>query len=251
MAEFLTTTGVSSELEDIVRNAKKRLILISPYLQINHRLEEFLREKDCHNRKIPEDKEQSILDVLFSDPTPEPIDIRIVYGKNEKPADWLESLTSVKPIPRENLHAKCYLNEDKALLTSMNLYAYSQVNNDEMGILVRRKDDEELYDRILEESMRLASGGEAREQSRARKTPTTAQAPEAGYCIRCGDPIPPNAGRPYCYGDFKSWNRSKDENFKEKHCHVCGKKHNKATKRKPAHLRCYRKYDQWVDSTIK
>ena len=253
MAEFLTTTGISSALEDIIRNAKDRLILISPYLQINDRLKELLEEKDRFNRELPEDKEQSILGVLFSDPTPKPIDVYVVYGKNEKPEekDWLESLTSVEPRFRKNLHAKCYLNEDKALLTSMNLYAFSQVNNDEMGLLVRRKDEPELYDRILEESMRLASRREATGQPKAKKPRTSVDVPDTGFCIRCGDTIPANAGRPYCYPHFKSWNRSKDENSKEKRCHICGKGHNKATKRKPAHLACYRKYESWVDSTKK
>ena len=45
-------------------------------------------------------------------------------------------MTSIKTSVRKNLHAKCYLNEKEALLTSMNLYEYSQEHNDEMGILV-------------------------------------------------------------------------------------------------------------------
>ena len=54
-----------------------------------------------------------------------------------------------------NLHAKCYLNENKALLTSMNLYEFSQVNNNEMGILVTRDEDDDLYREIEKESDRL------------------------------------------------------------------------------------------------
>ena len=36
-----------------------------------------------------------------------------------------------------------------ALVTSMNLYDYSQENNHEMGILVTREEDKGLYDEIL------------------------------------------------------------------------------------------------------
>ena len=49
---------------------------------------------------------------------------------------WLEGLTQIKTSFRRNLHAKCYLNENEALLTSMNLYEFSEKNNDEMGVLV-------------------------------------------------------------------------------------------------------------------
>ena len=35
----------------------------------------------------------------------------------------------------KNLHAKCYLNEKKMIITSMNLYEFSQVNNREMAFL--------------------------------------------------------------------------------------------------------------------
>ena len=249
MARFLTTADISSQLEDIIRSAKKHLILISPYLQVNDRLREFLEEKDRLNREIPENKEPSYRDVLLAGPTPEPIDIRIVYGKNEEPGekDWLESLTSVKLHFRKNLHAKCYLNEDKALLTSMNLYAYSQVNNDEMGILVRRRDEAGLYERILEESMRLASGGDTREQSRARKTPTTAKAPEKGFCISCRETISPDAGRPHCKDCWRISVRQRND----KHCHICGEEHDKAAKKRPACSKCYWKHKKWVDSTIK
>ena len=42
----------------------------------------------------------------------------------------------------------------------MNLYEFSQSNNDEMGILVSKKDDERLYNEILEESQRLVRTSE-------------------------------------------------------------------------------------------
>ena len=60
----------------------------------------------------------------------------------------------------KNLHAKCYLNENRALLTSMNLYEFSQVNNYEMGVLVVREEERELYDEIYRESMRIVRSSE-------------------------------------------------------------------------------------------
>ena len=86
------------------------------------------------------------------------IDIRVVYGKSELRPDennWLESMTSIRTSFCPNLHAKCYMSERAALLTSMNLYEFSQVNNHEMGVLVDRSQSEDLYRKIYDEAMRI------------------------------------------------------------------------------------------------
>ncbi|MDE1465910.1 phospholipase D family protein [Spartinivicinus poritis] len=86
------------------------------------------------------------------------IDIRLIYGKNElqpDEIDWLKSLDFVRTSFCKNLHAKCYLNEELAIITSLNLYEFSQVNNNEMGILVQRADEPDLYNDAYEEAQRI------------------------------------------------------------------------------------------------
>src|SRR5690606_13617598 len=51
--------------------------------------------------------------------------------------------------------AKCYLNEEICIVTSLNLYEFSQVNNNEMGILLRRSEDGEIYKDAYEEAQRI------------------------------------------------------------------------------------------------
>jgi len=46
-------------------------------------------------------------------------------------------------------------NEDSCIITSLNLYEFSQVNNNEMGIFVTRADDTELYKDAYEEAQRI------------------------------------------------------------------------------------------------
>ena len=235
MAEFYTTTGISHHLEEIIKNAEERLWLISPYLKVNNRLKELL-----------EDKKPSV-------------DVRVIYGKSElQPEEmkWLEGLTQIKTSFRRNLHAKCYLNEDQALLTSMNLYEFSEKNNDEMGVLVSR--DEVLYRKIFEESKRLVDNSEqirvtvARIETPAddREKPAPKQArrpnaktgtPTSAFCIRCKDELPVDPLRPYCSRCFRSWKRCEDRDYEEMHCHTCGKEHS-ATIAKPVCLSCHRKY---------
>jgi phosphatidylserine/phosphatidylglycerophosphate/cardiolipin synthase-like enzyme len=135
MAKFLNTSATNYFLEELIKDAKDRLILISPFLKLNDRIKELLSDK---NRLK--------------------IDVRIVYGKSELlPAEmsWLQELTYMRTSYCKNLHAKCYLNESLCIITSLNLYEFSQVNNNEMGILIRRDEDTDLYKDAYEEAQRI------------------------------------------------------------------------------------------------
>lgn len=46
MAKFLNTSATNFFLEELIKNAKERLILISPYLRLNDRIKELLEDKD-------------------------------------------------------------------------------------------------------------------------------------------------------------------------------------------------------------
>lgn len=135
MAKFLNTSATSYFLEEIIKNAKDRLILISPFLKLNDRIKELLEDK---NRLK--------------------IDVRVVYGKNELQPDeikWLNQLTYIRTSFCKNLHAKCYMNEELCIITSLNLYEFSQVNNNEMGVLINRSEDSSLYKETYEEAQRI------------------------------------------------------------------------------------------------
>ena len=60
MARFLNTSATNYFLEELIKNAKERLVLISPFLKLNDRIKELLIDKDRLK-----------------------IDVRIVYGKSE------------------------------------------------------------------------------------------------------------------------------------------------------------------------
>ena len=47
------------------------------------------------------------------------------------------------------------MNESAAIITSMNLYEFSQVNNNEMGVYIERDVEPELYRDTYEEAQRL------------------------------------------------------------------------------------------------
>ena len=231
MAKFLETTGVSHHLQQLVDHANDILILISPYLKINDRLRYSLEDR---NRMK--------------------IDIRIVYGKSElqpEQISWLRGMDFVRTSFCENLHAKCYLNESEAIITSMNLYEFSQVNNEEMGIHVTRADDPELYEEIyqsarrmvrISDEVRLSVEKVKRDDDEPKPKPKKSDNGNVngkGHCIRCQKEIKLNPTSPYCYDCYKIWKKYENPAFQEKYCLVCGKEH-QATMAKPVCYDCFK-----------
>jgi len=135
VAKFLNTSATNYYLEEMIKGASERLILISPFLKLNDRIRELLEDK---NRLK--------------------IDVRVVYGKSElqpNEINWLKELSFVRTSFCKNLHAKCYLSEDSCIITSLNLYEFSQVNNNEMGVWISRHEDSEMYRDAYEEAQRI------------------------------------------------------------------------------------------------
>ena len=222
MARFLTTSDITTSLEKIIKEAKKRLIIISPYLQINSRIKNLLEDKDREIHSSGESRFSKLKAIIMNEDAQAGMKIRIIYRKgklNAVDSSWLQDLHSIQTISLRNLHTKCYLNEDYALITSMNLYESSQVHNYEMGILVARNNwdnssDKELYKAIekhAEELIRYGKketsvvnpvisstetlnhsksvpatpGNSKRSSSRKTKTATpTLERPSSGHCIR-------------------------------------------------------------------
>ena len=212
MAKLLENTSISDHLQQLIDQANETLVLISPYLKINDQLRNSLEDR---NRMK--------------------IDIRIVYSKNELQPEHISrmrELSFIRTSHCDNLHAKCYLNESEAIITSMNLHEYSQVTNEEMGIYVTKKDDPQLYDDIYQSAQRLLRISTEDE--------ALVDNGEKGYCLRCGIAIEFNLQSPYCDVHYKSWTRFKNRNFQEKFCHLCGKEY-PASVARPLCLDCYEK----------
>lgn len=131
MAKFLTTVGNSFQIEQIILNAKENLTLVTPYLNISKNIISRLTDADIRN-----------------------VQITLIYGKREfdiSEKRKLESLKNLEIYFCENLHAKCFHNEDLLVITSMNLYEFSERNNREMGLLIERSSDSEIFSDTLKE----------------------------------------------------------------------------------------------------
>jgi hypothetical protein len=153
MAKFLTTAGTSYHVETLLISAKQSLGLISPYLQLSPILSQ--RLKDASDRGV---------------------EIIVVYGKNDlKPKEQavLEGLPKLSLYYLENLHAKCYFNETSMVITSMNLYEFSEKTNREMGILIE-VGDKKLYEEARTECQSIIKAAQLKF---APKSPAELQKP--------------------------------------------------------------------------
>lgn len=189
--------------------------------------------------------------------------IKVVCRKDKISADdltFLQTLKSANISALENLHAKCYMNEETAIITSMNLYQYSQENNWEMGIKIDKKENPELFEAIVLYVQEIIKASEVISKIEMKKTdthpeerPVSALKPEiprttkpvsqqenVGYCIRCHTKMDLNPDKPLCSKCYPIWAKYSDTTYPEKYCHVCGKE-SKQSVEKPVCYNCYKK----------
>jgi phosphatidylserine/phosphatidylglycerophosphate/cardiolipin synthase-like enzyme len=223
MAKFLTTKQISSELEQLIQEADKTLYLISPYLKLSKDFQELLNSRNKYEKKTI-----------------------IIYGKVDLTPEQLKFLTSLRHVYlkfHQDLHAKCYINDTKLIITSLNFYEYSMIHNKEMGVLYdnTKTEDQEIYTKALEhvkfiednsndKPFELAGNSAAKSPDRRIKIEVEAKEQRStGYCIRTGKPIPFNPDRPFTKEAYESWSKFSNPDYSEKYCHFSGEESNGET----------------------
>lgn len=239
MAKFLTTTHLNSALSDLIEQADNFLILISPFIKLHPGIKSLLQDR------IDDYK----------------LELVIVFGKNEsnksksiseEDLEFLKSFPNVAIRYEKRLHAKYYANDFSSILTSMNLYDYSQNNNIEFGILYETKlfgksiDDEAIdyFTKVIDQSELLFQkepefdngkflgvgkkytgsvvSKDNLNKAMKESSKNSFKPRKDGYCIRTKAKIPLNQKRPFSDEAFKSWNKFKKEDYPEKYCHFTG-----------------------------
>lgn len=224
MAEFLTTSQTVASIENLISNAKGLLVFITPFVQISETL--YQRMLDASSRGVS---------------------ITFVYGKSDMKQDELNRLIEIPRIKvhfYENLHAKCYYNENKLIITSLNLYEYSSKNR-EMGVLVDKNQDKELYTNAINESASIIKHSSliniSKSPSHNFNPRQNTNLSPSGVCIRCQTKIKLDGDRPLCSQCYNSWSQYMNIQYPENFCHGCGKQH-LSSMEKPFCYSCFRKY---------
>ena len=121
MSKFLTGKALEEKLTDIIWNAKKYVLIMSPFISLdNHVRSVFDKVKSSHE-----------------------VSLYLMFGKNEgykqksfseEDYEYFKDFKNIAILYNKDLHAKHYCNEKEGLITSLNLYDYSMINNIEYGI---------------------------------------------------------------------------------------------------------------------
>lgn len=145
MSVFLTENDLNAALSEILESAKYELIIISPYIKLHDRYKSILKTK-LHNPDLT---------------------IIVVFGKNENDKEkslnkddfeFFKQFPNIQIRYEKRLHAKIFANDENVLITSMNLYDYSQDTNIESGILSEVYDKKigkkamDYFERVVEQS---------------------------------------------------------------------------------------------------
>ncbi|OJT26922.1 hypothetical protein BO221_02615 [Archangium sp. Cb G35] len=235
--EVVGKTHTILRLHDLLDEAQKWVTLVSPYLAI-----EKLRDVE---RKIRNALSRKVTVTLVIRAR----DAHQNSGPSTKGLDMIRRLVEqgLKVYEVPDLHAKVYVSERHALVTSLNLLESSFNNSIEIGIWVPAGRTE--YGKILEF---------VRKEVAPHGRPLSMPAPEeedddnpffedeelgeTGHCIRCGETLELNPSKPYCAEHYAVWARYSNPDYRDSFCHGCGDEY-PATKNKPFCRDCFDEYD--------
>ena len=110
------------------RQTSEKIVIVSLYIKMSLRVCDILRQKMA-----------------------EGVEVTIIHRE-----DFENKELATKVIKRKNLHAKCFMTEKSAIVGSMNLYDYSQVNNDEMAFLIENDGKTGIFGEIEKELVRIS-----------------------------------------------------------------------------------------------
>jgi len=139
--KILTNSNIIfGQIEKLIENSKEFLYLISPYIEFE------IKDRDSYNKfkKAISLAIKNNIKINFISRLPD------AYFKGD-PKEILKQFTdkgcNLYLVP--NLHSKIYCNESKALITSMNMYLHSVINNEEIGVKISRKHELKEFETLL------------------------------------------------------------------------------------------------------
>lgn len=280
MAKFIAEDELNSELSKIFEQAEGQLIIISPYIKLHARIKSILQKK-IENFNLE-------LIVVYGK-------FRDVHGElknrsiTEDDLNFFMSFPNVEIRYQERLHAKYYANENRAIITSMNLYDFSQNTNIEAGILTKATLANNYFGSLAGDSIdnqafnffidlieqaqlmfkkepvfesRMFGLTEKFKESKISENKYDKnfndnyidyrKAKKTGYCIRTGEKIKFNPERPYSYEAFKEWKKFNNPEYREKFFHLTGEQSNGETSfNKPILLKNLNEAKSLIESLAK
>ncbi len=258
MTLILDTPGTNSLLGRIIDDAQKHILLISPSLNVNGKMRERLERAVSRG-----------------------VSLFIIHSKgdaDEDTLDWVKGLDNSNVACVADLHVRLYMSENGAIVSTMDVSDYDEMNHEEIGVIFDRRSEKQEYKDLLLLALYLVGSSEIEygawdtteverfmrgpmgldiSQIVQSKTPrrtcvttesiTVGRAPTKCHCIRCGRQILVDSGIVYCDRCFKSWSKRGNLDFVEitGYCHVCGEPY-RASAKKSVCINCLYRYGDHI-----
>ena len=237
---LINTEDTISRLLSLIRDARERVTLISPYVtlggpgdRVGRAVREALGRKVRVSIVVRQDEQTPLKDAWLEAMRPH-----------------VEAGLQLHSVP--GLHAKLYRSESSVLITSLNLLGSSFLNTIEVGLWSQdvqalREVDAFIKREVAPHASPVALDAKGRQSSTPKKQePRVRSKPapreeeeEEGCCIRCGEDIPFNPDRPYCRDCYIEWAEWENEDYEDDFCHACGDDY-PATMARPLCRDCFR-----------
>ncbi len=221
--KVLSAHHVAHAVLNVLEEAREHVVLVTAYLRPWIHLEQQVKQAVERGVKVA---------CILRDPDGPKRD-------QEKAKEAIETLrgygASVHVVPR--LHAKVYLNESQAVVTSFNLVGGSH-DSVEFGVRIGDPDVvADCYERLVSYCPELKAGSTAT----APETGSSERRSRVGFCIGCGsDSLGYDPTKPLCRDCYKASKRGTAcDVLPNRVCHSCGVTH-RATLEKPLCYPCYK-----------
>jgi len=227
-------------ISELIAGSQKHLILVSPYVQLDNYRALTRPLKDALKRNV-----QVRLVVRSRD------------GSTRQDVTESSELTELRALGLKlyevkDLHAKVYLSEKAALVTSLNLLRSSFNNSIEIGIRLDagtaqyKQIDGFLRSTIKNEVREVGAATEPvlsrhSEKLKPKSSRRSRKSGDEGFCIRCAENIALAPDKPFCRECHRDWQDEDDSDPHETEnaCHACGED-NETSFAKPLCKSCYK-----------
>ena len=135
MSQFLNHMELHDQFETMIRNAEKDIIIITPVLKLNRKIQQLLEIKNKSNLRI--------------------CIVHALSRLNSAQVAFLEHLKNVHNNVYPQLHASLYLSEKECIIGGLNLHEFYTQEKGAVGVLLNSKRDLASYQSAYNESQKI------------------------------------------------------------------------------------------------
>jgi phosphatidylserine/phosphatidylglycerophosphate/cardiolipin synthase-like enzyme len=136
---LLNTTELNLEIENMFKSEHRFIFILSPYLDLNKKIQTILANSSAKviilYREIKNNQKNQT--------------------QIKKIEDFRTSMPKIQFYCIPNFHSKIYITSGALIITSLNLYEFSQINNFELGVILKETSYNKIILKLYEELQTL------------------------------------------------------------------------------------------------